>query len=160
MLALALLAPVLPHLGLGLEWMTNRDDTLLAGRVHAGASIAFGHGDVRPAIGLGVTAAAGAIADRRYFDAGPELQLGLQFGDDALVANRVFVGCAIVATHDDGETIRGYRCALGASMAGLARELWREPHGYLMLVMPQQIELGWIHDAVTTHFGITLSYGI
>ena len=69
-------------------------------------------------------------------------------------------GCAIVATRDDGETIRGYRCALGASMAGLARELWREPHGYLMLVMPQQIELGWIHDAVTTHFGITLSYGI
>lgn len=160
---LALLSPVLPHLGLGLEWMTNRTDAVLAARVHAGASVAFGHGDVHPAVGLGLTAAAGSVADRRYFDAGPELQLGLQFGDDSLATNRVFVGCAIVATRgttSDDTDMRGVRCALGASMAGWARELWREPRGFLMLVMPQEVELGWVHDASTTHFGITLSYGI
>ncbi len=50
-----------PHFNVGLELAGNGDTTLVAGRFHLGATVGLGDANVRPAIGLGLTAASGEV---------------------------------------------------------------------------------------------------
>ncbi|MEO8698915.1 MAG: hypothetical protein ABI867_02695 [Kofleriaceae bacterium] len=143
--------PVMPHVNAGLEVMGGDAAIELASRVHLGASRSFGAGTLRPSLGFGITFAAGYLEDIPYRDVGPELQVGLRVGDGGLVDNRVFAAAAVLQT--------GMRLSLGASIAGLVKDL-HTPHGYLLIVMPQQLELAWTRDDGANRFGAVLSYGI
>lgn len=143
-----------PHVNAGLEIGVGADSTLLAGRVHGGASHAFGTGRIRPSIAVGATLGVGRVERMRtmrsrYVDYGPEVQLGVEVAGNGLLANRAFASVAYV----DG----GWRLGLGANIAELAGRAAREPgRGVLLVVMPQQIEITWSAHRV----GVTFSYGI
>jgi hypothetical protein len=142
-----------PHLTAGMEIGIGTDATLIAARVHGGASHAFGDGLVRPSIGVGLTGAVGRLEkklaiDTRYSDWGVELQLGVDIGDKQLLANRVFTTIAYTD---------GWRLGVGYNIAQFASKNHSEPRrGYLLLVMPQQMEVTWSRDRVA----VTFSYGI
>lgn len=151
----------MPHVNAGLEVMGGDGATLLAGRAHLGISRSAGRGTVRPSLALGATLAAGYLDPDAttselsgYTDLGPELQLGLRIGNGGLVDNRVFASAAYLGS-------RGTRLSIGASIADFSGRVGRrEAHGYVLLVLPQQIELGWTRDGTTDRFGVTLSYGL
>jgi hypothetical protein len=136
---------VAPHINAGLEVAGSGDATRLAGRAHIGASVAFGDARVRPSIGFGATVALGSeettMQYTRFTEAAPALQVGASIGNDGLLDDRIWAGLAAW----DGTT----RFSLGGSLAKTAFDLGTSDetrHGYLMIVMPQQIELAWTRD--------------
>jgi hypothetical protein len=174
----------------GLELMGGADTFQTTGRSRLGLLGAIRtRGDVQPVVSLGATFAPGTLsaADPRaldgdvtlgYFDYGPELQLGLRFGRRGFVRDRVFASFSYLATHldqrlaldqvgDVGGT-RGFRTTVGGSWArslGRAALSSRDGDRYditslLMLILPQQAELGWQRSAGSDRFGVTFSYGI
>jgi len=137
---------------------------------------------VRPMIGGGATLGLGKLSvhdpraldgsvDIRYFDYGPQVQLGLRFVNGGIVDTRVFASFAYLRTELDERLRidavggvggnRGMRASLGMNWADYpGRDDGRRGTDYLLLLLPQQLELGWMRSAGSDRLGITMSYGI
>ena len=136
---------------------------------------AFGHGDVRPQVAFGAMVASNElwVDDPRalhgslglgLFTYGPELQLGLRFADGGHTDSRVFLSGALLEVDTDDRLDMdyvpgvssaspfGYRLSLGAN--------WCDAFDDYKVLLPQQVELSWEHDAGSDRFGLTFSYGI
>jgi hypothetical protein len=179
-------APMSPHVNIGYEYSGTSDVSSGVMRTHLGASWAFGRGRVRPMIGGGATLGLGKLSvddpraldgsvDIRYFDYGPEAQLGVRFVTGGIVDTRMFVSFAYLRTELDERLMidsvggvggaRGMRATLGVNWADslvgpVASSNKRDQSGWYMLLLPHQAELGWMRSAGSDRIGFTVSYGI
>lgn len=181
-----------PHVNIGSEAMGGGGMATFVARAHVGISKAFGTTRVRPSLGVGVTFGGGVLnvddpralsgtLDLGYVDYGPELQVGMRWGNGGLVDNRLFASVAFLRTELDDRLMidavegvggtRGMRASLGLSWADAAGRLAAEETydssrnrteswNWAILFLPQQIELGWERSAGSDRIGLTLSYGI
>jgi len=180
--------PIALHLNVGIEANGAPNVASAILRTHVGISWALGRGRVRPMIGGGATFGYGALSvgDPRaldgtvaigYLDYGPEAQIGLRFVDGGAVDMRVFASFAYLSTDLDDRLMldavggvggtRGMRAMLGLNWADRQAQAAAPDHtgkggdaDWLIMLLPQQVELGWIRSAGSDRVGITLSYGI
>lgn len=173
------------YLDLGGEALVaNNGVSTDAVRIHGGLTQAFGGGSVRPFIGAGGTFAGGELHkdDMRaldgtlslgYLEYGPEAMVGLRFVDGGYADTRIFASAAYLFTSIDqriaidavagvGNTSHGFRAALGANWADKLGALSMRDRqiGWMIFLVPQQIELDYETSLGTTRYGVTLSYGI
>jgi hypothetical protein len=176
------------HLNVGPEVAGSSLLWSTAVRVHAGASLTFGTGSVRPMVALGGTFAGGSLSleDRRalrgwlsldYLEVGPEAQLGVRLVDGGYVDTRIFASMAYLRTDVDprvridpvpgvGTTRGGFRLSVGGNWEDwyarmLARASGRD-RGYnaLIYLFPQQVEINMERSFGVGRYGVTLGYGI
>lgn len=177
------------HLTTGGEILGNADVTSSAWRSYFGVDAVLGHGrGVRPTLGLGGTIATGSfeIPDARalgdmlsinYFEVGPELRLGLRWVDGGIVDTHLFASVAYLRTDADrrlaidpvGGIIpghRGLRAALGVNWAQQIGRIASRSTGrkddasWLIVILPEQLELAWERSLGNDRYGVTISYGI
>jgi hypothetical protein len=181
-------APIAPHANLGLELLGGSGAWSLSSRGHAGITAALGHGRVRPSIGAGATFAAGEldVADPRalsgsvsigYYEAGPELRLGLRWVDGGLVDPQLFASFAYLRTDLDHRLMldavegvggkRGMRAALGVNwaqhMGQIAAASGKDKDSdldWVVLILPDQAEVSWERSCGFDRVGLTLGWGI
>ncbi|MEO8705385.1 MAG: hypothetical protein ABI867_35405 [Kofleriaceae bacterium] len=176
-----------PHVNVGFEGSGGGDTVSALVRTHIGASKSFGNTHWRPSIGIGATFGYGLLSvtdpraldgsvDIGYLDYGPELQVGMRIGNGGMVDNRVFASFAYLKTDLDDRLMldavgnvggtRGMRMSIGASWADrmgnfAARSDSKEDdYNWVIMLLPQQVELGWERSAGSDRLGVTLSYGI
>jgi len=176
------------HLNLGPEVAGSSRISSTAVRVHAGASLTFGTGRVRPMAALGGTFAGGTLSleDPRaltgwlsldYLEVGPEAQLGVRFVDGGYIDTRIFVSMAYLRTDVDprvridpvpgvGTTRDGFRLSIGGNWedwyARIVKRAHGRDHGYdaLIYLFPQQVEINMERSFGLGLYGVTLAYGI
>jgi hypothetical protein len=172
------------HLDLGAE-LEGGDGIASAGfRGQLLLGNAFGSGRVRPELAAGATFGQGTlyVPDPRAVDGsvglsmasyGPELQAGLQLYRDGDATTRLFASFAYFHTALDSRLAidpvpgvggdRGWRAAAGTNYArAVAHHLRCETKrdcNLMMLLLPQQTEFAAEHDAGSTRYGVTLSWG-
>lgn len=174
-----------PHVNAGVEIMGGPRASSAAFRGHIGIDQSLGRQELQPMIGLGATLGAGAlvVSDPRgldgsvslgYLDYGPELQLGVRWVNGGMVDSRLFASLAYVHTELDDRLMldpiagvggtNGVRATLGFNWAD--RQLGhdssgdRHEFGWLMVFVPQQVEVGWERSAGSDRGGVTLGWGI
>jgi len=145
---------------------------------------AFGSGRVRPELAAGVTFGAGTlyVPDPRAVDGslglslatyGPELQAGLQLYRDDRATTRLFASFSYFHTALDSRLAidpvagiggtRGWRAASGTNFARTELQHLRcatkHDCDMFLLLLPHQAELAVEHDAGSTRYGVTISWG-
>lgn len=177
------------HLTTGGEILGNADVTSSAWRSYLGMDAVLGRGrGLRPTLGLGGTLARGSfqIPDARalgdmlsinYFEVGPEVRLGLRWVDGGIVDTNLFASFAYVHTDADkrlaidpvGGVIPGrwgLRAALGVNWAQQIGRIAGRSTGrkddasWLIVLLPEQLELAWERSLGSDRYGVVISYGI
>lgn len=171
-----------PHASVSLEIVGGGDQLAVIGRLQTGASVALGTGKVRPIAGFGATLGLGSVSfdDPRALDGsvslgmvdyGPQLQLGVRWGNGGWVDNRAFASVAYLRTSVDdrvrydpivgADQTWGVRASIGASWAGyVGDELAGDDQTSLLLAfLPQQTEVVWHRSLGADHFGVAFGWG-
>lgn len=174
--------PVGLHANAGIEVMGGSGVSSGGLRTHLGIDKSLGKTRIQPSLGLGVTFAYQAldVDDIRaldgsvalgYRDWGPEAQLALRWVDGGIVDTRVFASFSYLRVDLDSRLMldpvegvggnRGMRATVGATWADRIFRNRGDATGlaWLLLLAPQQVEVGWLRSAGSDRYGVTLGWG-
>lgn len=176
-----------PHLNVGFEVLGGANVFSGGVRTHVGMDRTFGHGHVRPSIGVGATfglanlqlddsrALDGSVGVGHY-DYGPELQLGLRWANGGIVDTRVFASVAYLKVDVDDRLMldpiagvvggSGLRASVGATWTDALARLATSNRGddtdisgLLLFLVPQQAEIVFERSAGSDRYGFAASWG-
>lgn len=171
------------ELGAGIEMLGREGVTSEVFHLDVLAEESFGTGRVRPLLALGGMLSSGAlqVSDPRALDGtvalgitalGPEARVGLRFGDNDHVNNRLYASLALARVFHDRRldiepvgTVRsgsryGMRVALGASWFSSLVHANYKSWDVLAVLVPGQGELVWQRDLAGDRFGVFAGWGL